>query len=161
MAELKNRKHERFCWEYIVDYNGTQAAIRTGYKETNARDQASELLTNPDILARVRELQQEQMKRLGLSADMVILETIKTYQRCLEPTPVMQRNLVTGKWEKSGVYQFDSKGALKALEMLGKHLGVFDKRPSPPSGGNESNLLAALLDGTKEDLNTDDLPEVQ
>lgn len=160
MAELKNRKHERFCWEYIQDYNQTQAAIRTGYKESNARDQGSALLTNPDILARVRELQQEQMKRLGLSADMVILETLKTYRNCLNPTPVLQFNPVTRKWEESGEYQFDSKGALKALEMLGRHMGLFDKKTAP-AGAADSNLLAQLLGTTGEDINTDDLPEVK
>jgi len=115
MAELNNRKHELFCLEYIQDYNAKAAAIRAGYKESSARKQGSALLTNPDILARVRELQQEQAKRLAISADMVVLETLKTYQKCSQATPCLRRNDKTGKWEEAGVYAFDSKGALKAL----------------------------------------------
>lgn len=159
MPELKNKKHERFCQEYVIDYNGKQAAERAGYKASNARAQASDLLTNADILARVRELQKEQMERLSLNADMVILEILDTYRSCRQGTPVMQRNPRTGKWEESGIYQFDSHGALKALELLGKHLGVFEKKPADPDA-DQSNLLEQILAGTKEEINTDDLSEV-
>ena len=64
MAELEKKKYERFCQEYIIDYNGTQAAIRAGFKETSARQQATRLLSNASILARVRELQKEQVERI-------------------------------------------------------------------------------------------------
>ena len=160
MPELKNPRHELFCREYIVDYNGRQAALRAGYTESSAGNTASRLLTNDDVLARVRELQKEQMQRLSLNADMVILEILNTYRCCREGTPVMQRNKTTGKWEESGIYQFDSHGALKALELLGKHLGVFEKKPT---GGEKegSNLLEKLLEGTKGEINTDDVPELQ
>lgn len=159
MPELQNRKHERFAQEYILDYNATAAALRTGYKETNARAQGSTLITNPNILARVRELQQEQAKRLAISADMVVLETMKTYQKCLSPTPVLQRNEKTGKWEHVGVYAFDSKGALKALEMLGRCTGAFDRKQDPGNEGN--NLMDQILAATGEDVSTNDLPEIQ
>lgn len=160
MAELKNPKHELFCREYIVDYNGTHAASRAGYSPGSAANTASRLLTNEEILARVRELQKEQMQRLSLNADMVILEILDTYRSCREGKPVMQRNQTTGKWEESGIYQFDSHGALKALELLGKHLGVFEKKPAG-SDKEGSNLLEKLLEGTKGEINTDDVPELQ
>lgn len=37
-------QQERFCQEYAVDYNGTNAAIRAGYAEKTAASQASRLL---------------------------------------------------------------------------------------------------------------------
>ena len=86
MAELEKKKHEKFCQEYIVDLNGTQAAIRAGYKEANAASQASTLLRNPNILARVGELRKEQRERLALNADFVVLELIDTYKKCKNPT---------------------------------------------------------------------------
>ena len=49
-------KQEHFCAEYAVDYNGTQAAIRAGYSEKNAANQASRMLRNAEVLARVGEL---------------------------------------------------------------------------------------------------------
>ena len=69
-------KEERFCREYVIDYNGTQAAIRSGYKESDARNRACRLLTKADISARVRELQHEMAQRLALSEDFVIIEAM-------------------------------------------------------------------------------------
>lgn len=54
---------EQFCIEYVNDpkRNATQAAIRAGYSKNCARQQASENLTKPDIKARIRELELEQL----------------------------------------------------------------------------------------------------
>lgn len=141
MTELKP-KHERFCQEYVIDYNGAQAAIRAGYKEKSARGQASELLTNPNILARIREIQQEQIKRLAISQDYVVLQLIDTYNCCREPKPVMKYDYAEQAWVESGMYQFDSKGALKALELLGKHLGT----TSVPGNESEEDPLSKSLE---------------
>lgn len=160
MAELKNKKHERFAQEYLVDYNATAAAIRTGYSKRSARSTGSELLTKPDILARVHELQKEICKRLGVSAEMVIIETLKTYRECKSPTPCLQRNEKTGKYEEVGVYAFDSKGALKALDSLAKYTGLTEKKHDP-NAGDKNNLMEQILAATEKDVNTDDLPELQ
>lgn len=128
MAALDNKRHERFCQEYVVDYNGTQAAIRAGYKEKSARSQASELLTNPNILSRVRELQHEQVERLAVTQDYVVLQLVETYQKCLEATPVLKFDPDIGEMVETGKYQFDSRGALRALELLGKHLGMYNDK---------------------------------
>lgn len=155
MAELEKKKHEKFCQEYIVDLNGTQAAIRAGYKEANAASQASTLLRNPNILARVGELRKEQRERLALNADFVVLELIDTYKKCKNPTPVKTLNPKTGKYEECGVYAFDSKGALKALEQLDKHIGI------QGVGEQQKNNLLEMLKATGKDIDTDDLPELQ
>ena len=127
MAEL-SPKEERFCQEYVLDYNGTKAAIRTGYKKSNAASQATRLLKKAEVSARVRELQREMAERLALSQDFVVTQLIETYNQCKEATPVMRYNYDTGEMEETGMYQFDGKNALKALELLGKHLGMFDKQ---------------------------------
>ena len=127
MAEL-SPKEERFCQEYVLDYNGTKAAIRTGYKKSNAASQATRLLKKAEVSARVRELQREMAERLALSQDFVVTQLMETYSQCKEATPVMRYNYETGEMEETGMYQFDGKNALKALELLGKHLGMFDKQ---------------------------------
>lgn len=147
MASLDKKRYERFCQEYVVDYNGTQAAIRAGYKEKNARVQASALLTNPNILSRVHELQKDQLDRLALSQDYVVLQLLETYKCCREPTPVMRYDPSTGEMEETGMYQFDSKGALRALELIGKHLGMFSDKVHVSGSfntGQLSNVLAQL-----------------
>lgn len=121
-------KQERFCQEYIVDYNGAQAAVRAGYAANSARKTASRLLTNADILARVRELQREQTARLALTQDYVLQQLVDTYRCCREPEPVLVYAPDAGGMVESGKYQFDSKGALRALELIGKHLGMYQDK---------------------------------
>lgn len=147
MGALENKRYERFCQEYVVDYNGTQAAIRAGYSEKSARSQASELLTNPNILSRVRELQHEQVERLAVTQDYVIKQLVDTYNCCREPSPVMQFDKGLGEWVETGTYQFDSKGALRALELLGKHLGMYNDKlqvTSKVDTGQLDNVLKQL-----------------
>lgn len=122
------KKQELFCQEYVVDYNGTQAAVRAGYSEKAARQQAARLLSNAAILTRVRGLQQEQVQRLAVTQDYVILQLMDTYRCCREPTPVLEWDPELGEMVESGKYQFDSKGALRALELLGKHLGMYNDK---------------------------------
>ena len=128
MGELQRKQHELFCQEYVVDYNGTQAAIRAGYSDKSARQQATRLLANAAILARVRELQQDQVRRLAITQDYVVLQLMDTYRCCREPTPVLEWDPEAREMVESGKYQFDSKGALRALELIGKHLGMYQDR---------------------------------
>ena len=59
MGKLKNSKHQRFCEEFVIDQNRTQAAIRAGYSKNSARQIGSKLLTKVDIQDRIEELQKE------------------------------------------------------------------------------------------------------
>jgi len=70
-------QQERFCHEYLKDRNGTQAAIRARYSRKTAQEQASRLLSNVMIKARVNELIAAQINRLKLSSDLVIKELLK------------------------------------------------------------------------------------
>ena len=129
MTNEKNTKltdrQEKFCREYIIDYNAAQAAIRAGYSEKTAKQIAQQNLTKLDLLARVRELQAEQAKRLCISADWVVMQWVEVYKRCMQAEPVMIWDYEEKRKVHSGKYTFDSKGALNALEMIGKHLGMF------------------------------------
>lgn len=154
-------KHERFCQEYVIDYNGTQAAIRANYSEASAKQQAYRLLQREDIRERILELQKEQVARLSISQDFVMLQMLDTYHCCREAYPLMEWDYAAREMVETGKYAFDSKGALKALEMMGKHLGMFDKKSTNPEDSEKSNLLDMLLSGTGEDIDTDDLSEVQ
>ena len=122
---MLSAKVERFCLEYVVDYNGTQAAIRAGYSDKSAYSQANRMLKNADVLARIRALQEEQAKRLSLNSDMVVAKIMETYSRCMQAEPVMEWDYMAKEYKPTGEYTFDSKGALRALELLGKHIGMF------------------------------------
>lgn len=55
-----NDRQQRFAAEYLVDYNATQAAIRSGYSEKTARQMGSENLSKPDIQEAIRARKAEQ-----------------------------------------------------------------------------------------------------
>ncbi len=67
-------KQEAFAREYIVDMNGKQAAIRVGYSVKTAESQASRLLSNAKVAARVQDLTQASFKRVDVRADGVLKE---------------------------------------------------------------------------------------
>lgn len=67
-----NPKQLRFCQEYLVDLNGTQAAIRAGYSAKTATAIGAEHLTKPHIQAEIQRLQQQRSERLEITADDVL-----------------------------------------------------------------------------------------
>lgn len=156
MANEKSNKkltdrQERFCREYIIDYNATQAAIRSGYSEKTAKQIGQNLLTKVDLLARVRELQAEQAERLSITADWVIMQLVEVYKRCMKQEEVLIWDYELKEKVPSGEYVFDSKGALDALEMIGKHLSMFDgKATSQGKKKDVSKLFEALSKGVNE-----------
>ncbi len=84
-------KIERFCEEYVVDYNATQAAIRAGYKEKSAANQGSRLLKNDEVLARVHELQLSfNLTRCFDDKNRVLNELWGIAEKAMQKTPVME-----------------------------------------------------------------------
>lgn len=73
MTELTDRE-QRFVSEYLVDLNATQAAIRAGYSEKTARQQASRLLTKDDVVAAIAERKVVQLAKADLTAIRVLEE---------------------------------------------------------------------------------------
>ena len=88
MPALKG-KVERFCQEYIIDYNGKRAAIRAEYAEASAKQQAYRLLQREEVQERIRELQAEQIKRMGVSQDYVLAQLLDVYRCCRGTRPLM------------------------------------------------------------------------
>lgn len=129
MAEttLKHRE-ERFCQEYTVCYEGKRAAIAAGYKEKGAAKQACKLLKDPRIIARIREIQTELSDRMMITRERVVMELMDVLEICKAAKPVMRWDYIRHEMVESGEYQIDSKGATKALELLGKQLGMFDRQ---------------------------------
>ena len=65
-------KQARFVEEYLIDRNGTQAAIRAGYSERSAEVTASRLLRNDKVAAAIRKATEKRSERVELKADDVI-----------------------------------------------------------------------------------------
>lgn len=102
-------KQRRFCDEYLVDLNGTRAYMAvypSVKKEQTASVCAAKLLRNAKVLAYLRESREEQQTRVQIRQDDV-LRSIKEIAEDVDVKP---------------------QDRLRALELLGKHLGLFDRR---------------------------------
>lgn len=135
-----------FCREYMVDLNGTKAAIRAGYSAQSARSMASDLLTLPNVQAFLSELRTEQQQRLDITADRVLNELAKIgfsdvrgyltetgriaqiTQLPQDITPaiseVRTETRLVGE-EPVEFTRFKLHDKVGALTLIGKHLGMF------------------------------------
>lgn len=120
-------KQERFCQEYIIDFNGTQAAIRAGYSEATARSTASEYLAKPNIQKRLGEIKKALSEKTELNQVWVLNRFKEISDRSMTAIPVMIFNPDTQQYEESGEYKYDSAGANKATENIGRIIGAYEK----------------------------------
>lgn len=118
-------KQRKFCEEYLIDLNATQAAIRAGYSEKTAQEMGSENLSKPIISEYIAACQKEIRERTNITQDWVVNRLKEISDRCMQAEPVMA--WIGGEYVESGEYKFDSSGATRATELLGKHIGIFEK----------------------------------
>lgn len=140
-------KQQRFVDEYLIDLNATQAAIRAGYSVKTANEQGSQNLAKLSIQQAIAERMAERSKRTGINQDRVVLELakialvnmtdivdsqgrIKTDASpddlaCIESVKYKESESDTGSSVEREV-KIASK--LKALELLGKHLGMWNDK---------------------------------
>lgn len=120
MAHELTPRQQRFVDEYLLDLNATQAAARAGYSKRTAKAQGSRLLTNVAIQAAVSEAQQNRAERTELSQDWIIASLMENVDRAMQAKQVYDSH---GK--PTGEYVYQGAVANGALQLLGKHLGMF------------------------------------
>lgn len=138
----------RFCDEYLIDLNATQAAIRAGYSPTSAQEQGSKLLSKGMVRARIDADMAEQSRRTGVTADRVIRELarvafvnapdvinmddarIRSDATRDDTAAIASVRVKTIPGDDHDGIEREIKLAdkLKALELLGRHLGMFDDK---------------------------------
>lgn len=116
-----NEKQVRFCEEYIIDHNATQAAIRAGYKERSAYSQAYDLLRKPEIQEKIHELAEKVSQNAIASAEEV-LQHFTAVMRGEKFDQVVKRD-EDGKMQKVDVVAKLSDRN-KAAEALAKHYAL-------------------------------------
>ena len=140
-------KQKRFVDEYLIDLNATQAAIRAGYSPKTANEQGSQLLAKLSIQTEISKKMAERSRRTGVNQDRVVLELAKIAfvkmtdvvgpngeiredasgddLSCIEAVRYKRSDTDTGSSVEREV-KLSSK--LKALELLGKHLGMWSDK---------------------------------
>lgn len=144
-----NAKQAAFCREYLIDLNATQAAIRAGYAAKSADVEGSRLLVNAKVRSEIDRLKKERNERLQIKGDDVLRSIDEVVQRCMQAVPVLDRFGQAALVETPGgqvapAYTFDSRGALKGLELLGKHLKLFTERLEIKDKTNRADRLAKI-----------------
>lgn len=125
-------KRARFVEEYLIDLNATQAAIRAGYSPKTADVQGPRLLGKVSVKAEIDKALAARSKTNALTVEWVLENLQNVAERCQQRQPVMIT--IKGKREQvkdeegRDVWQFDSAGANRALELIGKHKGMFRDR---------------------------------
>ena len=118
-------KQDKFIREYIISLNQTDAARKAGYKHPDVA--GTKLMKIDNIKKEIQKNMDERNERLAIDADYVLRELHSLYQRFTQSVrPAL--NSKTGKPIKdedgNALYRFDGPSALKALELMGKHLKV-------------------------------------
>lgn len=139
MAGLTD-KQDQFCKEYLIDLNATQAAIRAGYSQNAAKEQASRLLTKANVQERISSLKAQRDQRTNVTMDRVINELAKIafvnpkdlydYKGTLNSVSDLDDNdaaaiseITHNTTAKETKYKLHSKTT--ALDMLMKHVGGY------------------------------------
>ncbi len=175
-------KQKRFVAEYLVDLNATAAAIRAGYSKKTAEVIGYENLRKPQIEAAINQAIREREKRTEITQDMVLRETAKLaffdirkmFDKNGKPLDISELDDDTAAalvgLDVQDVYNFseDEKqfigyvkkykmaDKLKALELLGKHLGAWEPKDDGPKDESEEDDLSRSLRELGEELESDE-----
>lgn len=133
--DRENSKRDVFCEQYIIDHNATQAAIRAGYSPRSAGTHGSRLLDDPKVQARIGMLEAAAAADAHVDATWVLIRLKHVAEACMREDPIYEPD-ENGMLIQTGTKKMDSSGANKALELLGKYIGMFaDKvQLSAPEG---------------------------
>ncbi len=158
-------KQKRFCEEYLIDLNAAKAAERAGYKNSNIGRQ---LITKNNVSEYIFELQKRQQRRTEITADRVLEELAAiafsdrtkisqvTGKQEIEFTPTeilseTEKRAIAGiAYGKNGI-EVKSYDKLRALELIGKHIGMFGTKDRTDEDMVEDDGFLDALNGSASD----------
>lgn len=129
MTERKlTQKRELFA-QGIVEGLTAADAYRRAYsvdrmKLATIQREALKVAANPMVSTRIEDLQEQLRRESMWTAVKVVDRLSEIVDRCMVAKPVLSAlGVPTGEWV------FDSRGALKGLELIGKHIGMWPQKP--------------------------------
>ena len=189
MAKL-TEKQKRFCDEYLINLNATQAAIKAGYSTKRASEQAYQLLQKTTVQEYIEKRQKDRMERTEITQDFVLNELLAIASVNATDYAKVVEKLATVNIDGTEVQLFDDKGnpvmyktvepvlteeltetqkkalavikrgrdgfeikpydKIRALELLGKHLGMFKEKVE----------VSGTVNNPFEDLTTEELKKL-
>lgn len=148
MPVLPNAKHEHFAQLLAAGENVTRAYICAGYSENGAAQSGSRLLRDAEIATRVNELKEaaafRHIEKAALTKTWVVEKLKLNVERALQEIPVLD-----GKGQPTGEYRYEGNVANRALELLGKELGMFSEKK--PEDGKQSQPQPLFIEVPVDD----------
>ena len=117
-----NARQKKFCDEYLIDCNATQAAIRAGYSQKTAKQIGQENLTKPDLKAYIDE-QLELLHNQKTADAQEVLEYLTSVMRGEHTEQTLQ--LIGDGVQQIANIDVSARERLKAAELIGKRYGMF------------------------------------
>lgn len=160
-------KQARFAEEYLIDGNATQAALRAGYSERSAYSQGQRLLKKDEVQECIRKGQERIQRRLEVTQERIVKELARlafcdprdffTEHGALKPIHELSDDaaaVIAGMDVSKGLNgeilrKIKLNRKEKALEMLCKHLGLFDEKMTI---GFSSEVLNAILSALPDEF---------
>lgn len=170
-GEALNAKQLRFVEEYLVDFNGTAAAIRAGYSQRTARAIAAENLTKPDIALAVKAKVATLSQEAGITANRVLQEVVRmawldvgqayNTDGALKPLHDMPEDVRRAIMSVESEEQYEGEGDARKLvgyvrkvkfhdklrgnELLGKYLKLFTEKIELSADKPLADLIVASM----------------
>lgn len=120
-------KQKRFVEEYVIDCNATQAAIRAGYSPKTAYSIGQENLKKTEVMKAIAEKQKKVSEKTEYDA-------LAWRKDMLEYKKTLEQKVFLGDDEAAVETFTDPTNLMKCMDMLGKHLGAYNKDESEKDG---------------------------
>lgn len=119
-----NAKQARFVYEYLIDYNATQAGIRAGYSKKTAGSQAHDLLKKPEIIKAIDDGKWFYQYQNGIDAHWIRQQMVSLFHKCMQEEEVMRYDHASKSMVGTGEYVFKDATARATLELMAKDIGM-------------------------------------
>lgn len=170
MASLTDRQ-KAFVVEYLVDFNATQAAIRAGYSAKSATQMGSTLRARGAVAQAIQEAQAQRENRTRITADRVVAElahiafgdvrsvadwgpdglVLRESSALSEAEAATVAEVYESVTRDGGTKKVKQHDKLKALDLLGRHLGMWEKREIPIDDGEITLVRIVVEDARAEE----------
>ena len=145
------KKQKTFCDVYAIDFNFKEACIVAGVSESYG----TKCLNNPECIKYISMLNDRASERVGLSKQYVLSKLKTIVERCMQTEPVLVYDNITKQYVPSGEYTFNANSAIRALEIIAKHIDISDN-PFDFIAGSQKALEAP---NDEKVIVVDDIPE--
>ena len=149
-TDTLSEKQKAFCLEYLLDFNGTQAAIRAGYSKKTACEQSARLLANVKIQKHIKELTGKVQKKKIMDVQEIQERLTALARGEVEEDVVVTENIGDFTSQARVVKKIvGAKDQVKALELLGKANALFVDKVDATVKNDNQELLREYLEGAK------------